>query len=375
MKVAVVHDWLVESGGAENVLKCILEMFPESDLYSLVDFYSDENRDRHLKGKFAITSFIQKLPFSKRYYRNYIPLMPFAIEQFDMTSYDLVLSSSYAVAKGVITGPDQLHICYCHSPMRYAWDLQFQYLKESNLNTGLKSVFVRFLLHWLRNWDYRSAAGVDFFVANSNFIQRRINKVYRRSSWVLNPPVNLDRFSLNVEKEDYFVTASRLVPYKKVDLIVKAFVKMPNKRLIVVGDGPDMDKIRRSASSADNIFLKGYCSDSHLEEYIASACAFVFAAEEDFGIVPLEAQACGTPVIAFGKGGALETVVSGKTGVFFKEQSVSAIISGIADFENAKLLDAEYISNHAKEFGEESFKSAFMEFIESRLKEFRSVSL
>ena len=246
--------------------------------------------------------------------------MPLAVEQFDLSPYDLVISSSYSFAKGVLTGPDQRHLCYCHSPIRYAWDMQHQYLEQSGLTKGLKSFIVRFLLHYVRLWDYRTAAGVDAFAANSAYIARRIMKVYRREAEVIYPPVALDDFPLEERKEDFYLTASRMVPYKKIDLIAEAFSRMPEKKLIIIGDGPEMDKVRAKAGS--NVELLGYRDNATLRSHLQRAKAFVFVAEEDFGIVPVEAQACGTPVIAFGRGGVAETVIPGKTGILFYEQSV-----------------------------------------------------
>ncbi|MEA0135070.1 glycosyltransferase, partial [Escherichia coli] len=273
--------------------------------YSVIDFLSDESRSRFMN-KRAKTTFIQKLPKAKSNYQRYLPFMPLAIEQLDVSKHEIILSSSHAVAKGVLTGPDQLHISYVHSPIRYAWDLQHQYLREVGLDKGIKSYIARMLLHKIRLWDCRTANGVDHFIANSQFIARRIKKVYGRDADVIYPPVDVNRFELNFNKEDYFFTASRLVPYKRIDLIVEAFSEMPNRKLVVIGDGPEMQKIKSKAKT--NIEILGYQPDSVMQEYMRNAKAFVFAAEEDFGIIPVEAQACGTPVIAFGKGGALETI-------------------------------------------------------------------
>jgi glycosyltransferase involved in cell wall biosynthesis len=372
MKIAIVTDWLVVYGGAEKVLEQILEVFPEADLFSLVDFLPEHQR-KIIHNKNVTTTFIQKLPFAKKKYRNYLPLMPLAIEQLDLSNYDVIFSSSYAVAKGVITGPNQLHICYCHSPIRYAWDLQFQYLKESGLTKGIKSLFVRYILHKIRLWDYRTANGVDYFIANSKFIGNRIWKVYRRKSEVIYPPVNITDFDIQGDKEDYYITASRMVPYKKMDLIVEAFSHLPNKKLIVIGDGPDYKKIEKKATQ--NVSLLGYQEFSEMIKYMKNAKAFVFAAEEDFGITPVEAQACGTPVIAYGKGGALETVkdlnsTKYPTGIFYQEQSVKAIIHAINDFEkNQSKFKAEHCRNNAEKFSEERFKREIKKFVEERTNE------
>lgn len=300
VSVGLVADWLVTYAGSEKVIAEFIKLFPQSDLYSVIDFLSDESRSRFMN-KRAKTTFIQKLPKAKSNYQRYLPFMPLAIEQLDVSKHEIILSSSHAVAKGVLTGPDQLHISYVHSPIRYAWDLQHQYLREVGLDKGIKSYIARMLLHKIRLWDCRTANGVDHFIANSQFIARRIKKVYGRDADVIYPPVDVNRFELNFNKEDYFFTASRLVPYKRIDLIVEAFSEMPNRKLVVIGDGPEMQKIKSKAKT--NIEILGYQPDSVMQEYMRNAKAFVFAAEEDFGIIPVEAQACGTPVIAFGKGG------------------------------------------------------------------------
>jgi glycosyltransferase involved in cell wall biosynthesis len=368
MKTAIVCDWLVTFGGSERFLSELIECFPEADLYAVIDFLPPEHRHL-LKGKSVKTTFIQRLPFAKKCYRSYLPWMPLAIEQIDLSSYDLVISSSHAIAKGVITGPDQLHISYVHSPMRYAWDMQHQYLKESGLDTGLKGWLAKRLLHKLRIWDQRTANGVDYFVANSEFIARRIWKTYRREAEVIYPPINLSAFKPGNKKENFYLAASRLVPYKKMDLIVESFAAMPDKKLIVIGDGPDKDKIH--AKAAPNIQILGYQSTDVLVDYLQRAKALVFAAEEDFGLIPLEAQACGTPVIAFGKGGALETVRdlsdAKPTGLFFQEQTREAIIEAVNRFETstAQLTRENCIENAAR-FSSEKFKNSFMNFVKSK---------
>jgi glycosyltransferase involved in cell wall biosynthesis len=349
-RVAIVHEWLPVYGGAERVLEQMIQVFPDADIYSLIDNVPAEQRG-FLHGKPVHTSVIQKLPFGRRGYRHYLPIMPFVIEQFDLSEYDIIISSSYAVAKGVITGPDQLHISYIHSPVRFAWDLQHQYLRESKLTTGLKSLVVRWTLHHLRLWDVRTAAGVDHMLANSHFIQRRIQKVYRRDSEVIYPPVDTSGFSLHEDKEPFYLTASRMVPYKKIDLIVEAFSAMPDKQLVVIGDGPDFAKIR--AKAGPNVRLMGYQPFDVLRDHMQRAQAFVFAAQEDFGIVPLEAQACGTPVIAFGRGGALETVrglhQAQPTGVFFESQTVAAIVAAVRTFEGEReRFQPKRIREHAQ---------------------------
>lgn len=374
MRVAIVHDWLATYSGSEKVVSEMLAVFPSADLFSVVDFLSADDR-RLMLGKNAKTTFIQNLPFAKKYFRHYLPLMPLAVEQMDVSGYDLVLSSSHAVAKGVLTGPDQLHICYCHSPMRYAWDLQHQYLHETGLDKGLKGGLVRWLLHKLRQWDVRTGNGVDFFLANSLFIARRIEKVYRRSSEVIYPPVDVDSFDVGVERESFYLTASRMVPYKKLPLIVQAFAQMPDKQLVVIGDGPDFDKVKALAPA--NVQILGYQSDAVLKAHMQRARAFVFAAEEDFGITPVEAQACGTPVIAFGKGGALESIRGlnnvQPTGVFFSEQSVPSLVDAVQLFEtHANRITPQACRANAMRFSQERFKNEFTEFVTAQYQAFHS---
>jgi len=336
MKTAIVCDWLVTYAGAEKVLEEIINCYPEADLFSVIDFLPAEKRG-FLKNKPSQTTFLQKFPFAKKFYRSYLPWMPLAIEQLDVSAYDLVISSSHAVAKGIITGPDQVHVSYVHSPMRYAWDLQHQYLKETGLDKGIKGYFAKRILHNMRLWDQRTANGVDHFIANSNFIAQRIWKTYRRKAEVIYPPVNTRQFTPCAHKEDFYLTASRLVPYKKVDLIVDSFVHMPDKKLFVIGDGPDMSKIKAKAAKAKNIEILGFQPTSVLSDYMQRAKAYVFAAEEDFGFTPVEAQACGTPVIVYGKGGTLETVRGleelNPTGLFYKQQTIAAIVEAVGQFE------------------------------------------
>lgn len=370
LRVAIVHDWLTVYAGAERVLEQMLLCYPQADLYSTVDFAPPAER-AFLGGKKVNTSFIQNLPFAKTKYRAYLPLMPLAVEQFDLSSYDLVISSSHAVAKGVITGPDQCHVCMCYSPIRYAWDLQQQYLQESGLSKGLKGWLAKYLLHKIRIWDLRTANGVDQFIAISQFIARRIYKVYRRDSVVIYPPVSLESFTIGEQKGDFYFTASRLVPYKKVDLIVRSFASMLDKQLIVIGDGPDFEKIK--AIATPNVTLLGFQPFEVLLSHLRQAKAFIFAAEEDFGIAPLEAQACGTPVIAYGKGGALETILGEKSdlaqsGLFFPEQTSDAIIHAVSRFESltTPILAANCRQN-ALRFSKERFKIQLIELIESAL--------
>lgn len=378
MKIAIIADWLTTYAGSERVLEQIIACYPQADVFAVVDFVPEKSRG-FLQGKQPVTTFIQRLPGAKRFARHYLPLMPLAVEQLDLSGYDLILSSSHAVAKGVIVGPDQLHISYVHSPIRYAWDLQHQYLKESGLDKRSIGWVARWILHKIRLWDVRTQFGVDEFLANSRFIARRIHRVYGRDATVIYPPVDVDAFSLCEAKEDFYLTASRMVPYKRMDLIVEAFAAMPDKQLVVIGDGPDFEKIR--AKATPNIRLMGYQPFSVLRDHMQQAKAFVFAAEEDFGITPVEAQACGTPVIAFGKGGALETVrglgvVSVvPTGVFFNEQSVGSIVNAVQGFESSQTqFVPTAIRQHAEQFSVANFRARFTHFVDGAWGRWRSAT-
>lgn len=371
--VGIVSDWFITYAGSEKVVAELIKVFPDSELYSVVDFLSEENK-KYFQNKDITTTFIQNLPKAKNKYQSYLPLMPLAIEQLDVSKHDVIISSSHAVAKGVLTGPDQLHISYIHSPIRYAWDLQHQYLREAGLDKGFKGLLAKFILHKIRMWDVRTANGVDHFVANSHFIARRIKKVYGRDADVIYPPVDVERFKLNENKEEYYLTASRLVPYKRIDLIVDAFKAMPDKKLIVIGDGPEMKKIRDKASA--NTEILGFQSNEVMENYMRNAKAFVFAAEEDFGITPVEAQACGTPVIAYGKGGVLETIrgmsKNNPTGVFFDKQHVGSIVDAVNRFEsNFDLFDPIECRNNAMRFSEERFKKEIHFYVNDKWNEFK----
>jgi UDP-N-acetylmuramyl pentapeptide phosphotransferase/UDP-N-acetylglucosamine-1-phosphate transferase/glycosyltransferase involved in cell wall biosynthesis len=356
LRIGIVHDFLYTYAGAERVLEQLIACFPDCDLFSLFDFLP-ENQRGFIRHKKVQTTFIQQMPWARTNHRSYLPLIPLAIEQLDLSGYDIVISSSYVAAKGVITRPDQLHICYCHTPVRYAWDLQNQYLGQViGLARLVKNMFARMLLHYIRIWDLHSANRVDVFVTNSNFVGQRIEKIYRRESATIYPPVDTDWYSLQESKEDFYVTASRLVPYKRVDMIVEAFSRMPHRRLVVVGEGPEMAKIR--AKAGDNVKLMGYQSAARLKHYFQHARAFVFAAEEDFGIVPVEAQACGTPVICYGRGGVIESVIDGKTGIHFHEQTADAIVNAVQRFEDM-VWDPKEIRKNSERFSIREFRRQF----------------
>ena len=370
MKVAVIYEWLSVISGAERVLEQILECYPQADLFCTVDFLPEEDRG-FLNGRVVRTSFIQGLPFAQRHFRNYLPIMPLAVEQHDLSAYDLVISNHHAVAKGVITGPDQLHVSYINSPIRYAWDLQHQYLKQSGLEKGPKSWAARIMLHYMRLWDTRTANGVDAYIANSKFIARRIKKVYRRPSTVIHPPVDVDRFVPVETKDSYYLAASRMVPYKRMDLIATAFSMMPERRLIMAGSGPETPRIKALLRNlnAKNITLLEHQPQNELISLLQKARAFIFSAEEDFGILPVEAMACGTPVIAYGKGGALDTIRGlsdpDPTGVFFNTQTTNSLIEAVEAFEReGSRIRFRSCRTQAENFSRERFRREFMNFIE-----------
>ena len=365
MRVAIVHDWLVVNGGAEKVLKEILNIFPEADIFTLVDFLNPKDRRDILKGKSTTTTFIQKLPFAKNHFRNYLPLFPKAIESLDLRGYDLIISSSWAVAKGVRRNKRQLHICYCHTPIRYAWDLYDEY--TNNLREP-KKFLVKKTLQYIRKWDINSLDRVDYFIANSNFVRERILRIYKKDAVVINPPVDINRFRLNTKKENFYLTASRLVPYKKTKLIVEAFNQMPDRRLVVIGTGEEFELIEGIAKS--NIKILGYVDDEVLVDYMQRAKAFVYGALEDFGIIPIEAMACGTPVIAFGKGGIRDSLIDGINGIFFEEQTIDDIIYSIDRFEKI-YFDFKVVSSSVERFSVDRFKKEFENFIERSLIEKR----
>lgn len=368
MNVALVHEWFESYAGSERVVEQFLQAFPMADLFALVDFLPQTERTV-LQGKLARTSFIQQLPLARKHFRNYLPLMPSAIEQFDLSSYDIVVSSNHAFAKGVITRADQMHVSYVHTPIRYAWDLQHEYLHQAGLTRGLKSLFVRAVLHYLRNWDRVSADRVDAFVANSQYIAQRIRKIYRRPAFVIYPPVDIDAFTLQSTKDDFYLAASRMVPYKRIDLIVEAFAGMPERQLVVIGDGPEFQKIASKATP--NVKLLGYQPFDVLLDHMQRARAFVFAADEDFGIMPVEAQACGTPVIAFGRGGALETVVNNQTGLFFERQSAKCIQEAVVAFDSLRRrMNPELIRANAERFAPTRFRREVLDLMDRLWKRF-----
>lgn len=365
LRVAVIHDWLVTYAGAERVLEQILSLFPDADLFTLCDFFSDDQR-AHLMNKRSTTSFIQKLPWAKTKYRSYLPLMPMAVEQLDLSGYDLIISSSHAVARGVLTTSDQLHISYINNTMVYAWDMYHHYLKGAGLHRGLRGLIAKAVMHYIRTWDAASSNRVDHYIANSEYMSRRIAKLYGRDATVIYPPVEVDKFDLHREKEDYYVMVSRLVPFKRVDLIVDAFNRMPDKKLVIIGDGPDMRKLQSAAGA--NISFMGYQNHTVINNYVKKARAFLFSSAEPFGIAVVEAQACGTPVIAYGRGAAPEIIADGESGVFFHRQDVQGLTDAIARFEKIRhWFEPERIRANAMRFSVESFREQFGCFVEKAI--------
>lgn len=369
LKVAIIHDWLVTWAGAEKVLEVLLARYPQAELFTMVNFL-DDGQVPALHGRTIRTSFIQRLPGARKHYRRYLPLMPIAVEQFDLKGFDLILSSSHAVAKGIIPDPSAIHVCYCYSPMRYAWDMQNQYLQQTGNGRGIKSAFLRWQLHRLRLWDFASAQRVDHFIAISHYIQRRIACFYRREAKVIYPPVDTDRYRHDRRRDNFYLAASRLVPYKRMDLILDAFAQMPDKQLIVIGDGPERHKLE--AKAVDNITLLGYQEDAVLIDHLERARAFVFMAEEDFGILPVEAQAAGAPVIGYGVGGLAETVIDGETGVHVPRQEAEALCQAVEAFERrqAEVLEAYppiACRENARRFDRQVFESELARQLEAWL--------
>jgi len=352
------------------VLAQILQCLPRADLYTLVDHMPAAER-KPLGGRRARTSFLQRWPGVAEHRAWYLPLMPFAIEQFDLTGYELVISSSHAVAKGVIVSPDALHLSYVHTPMRYAWDRQFDYVRAER---GPKGLAMRWLLHRLRLWDHRSAAGVDAFAANSKYVARRILKSYRREAEVIYPPVDTGFFAPAGERGGGYVAVSRLFAYKRVDILVDAFARMPDRRLVIVSDGPELRRLKARATA--NVEFAGRLSDEAMRAQLQRARAFLYAAEEDFGIAPVEALACGTPVIALRRGGAAESVAgldaAEPTGVFFEEQSVDAVVAAVHEFErNEARIQAAACRRRAERFSAERFRAEFAAWVARRYARWR----
>ncbi len=376
LRFALVHEWLTPKakGGSELVVQEILRWI-DADLFALIDFES-RNPNSYLFQRQIGTTFLQHFPFAEQGVQKYLPFLPLAIEQLDLREYDIILSSSHVAAKGVLTGSHQLHVCYCHAPMRYAWDLTLDYLNSSRAGRGLPGIFTRYLLHRLRQWDVLTANRVDYFIANSQHTARRIWRCYRRPAEVIYPPVNIDRFPFAAQKQDFYVTVSRLVSYKKIALIVKAFNQL-GRSLVVIGEGPELEAIRRLAQP--NVQVLGWQPHEVVAQYMAQAKAFVYAAHEDFGIAPVEAQACGTPVIAFGAGGTLETVRDIRhhpekgTGVLFQQQTEAEVMQAVEVFESYQhQFQPDLLRSHAELFNPKIFQERYLAFLERCYQEFQT---
>ena len=369
-KIAIIHDWLEKKGGAEKVLEDLLLIYPNSDLFLLADFMKKKDR-KFLKNRKIKYSFIQYLPFAKKIFRFYFVLMPLALRLFNFNKYDLIISSSHSFAKNIKKNDKQMHICYCHTPVRYVHVMRDEYTKNYY---GIKNIFLKnllkIILNMIKNWDINSNKNVDHFIANSKYIKKRIKKIYNRTSTVIHPPVDTDKFILKKNKKNFYLTASRLVPYKKIDIIIKAFNKLPQYTLHVIGDGPKLKEYKNLANS--NIKVTGWANQKKLIKNMQECKCFIFAALEDFGIVPVEAQSCGTPVIAYGKGGALDTVVNypkkNPTGIFFKKQIPNSIIKSIKLFEkNYHYFKFIHSKNNSLKFSRKSFRIKFKTFIDSKI--------
>ena len=375
--IAIIHDWFSGefTGGAEKVFNEIEEIIIQSnsyyEIFSLVN-HLDKNQNLNKK-KFINTSFIQKLPFSKKHFHKYLPLFPLAIEQFDLREYNLIISSSHAVAKGVITTPDQLHISYIHTPMRYAWDQMNVYLMNSSYKKFKINYILGLILQNLRQWDYISSSRIDKLIANSNFTSRRIKKYWGRDSKVLYPPVDTKKFSPTKNRGQFYLSVSRLVPNKRVDILIKAF-NVLNLPLIIIGDGPEKKSLKEMAKN--NIKFTGFIDDKAVKKLMEECRAFVYAGIEDFGIAPVEAMAAGAPVIAYGKAGILDTVncitsaSTNPTGLLYKNQSYETLRDCVNYFEEKKMwknFSGETLNNWSQKFSKDNFRKKFTSYIEEYL--------
>ncbi|WP_051074158.1 glycosyltransferase [Rhizobium freirei] len=360
MRVAIVHYWLVSMRGGEKVIEALCDMYPDADIFTLV--YDESRISEKIRKHKISTSFLQRIPGAVRGYQSLLPLMPFALESFDLTDYDLIISSESGPAKGIIPPPGATHVCYCHSPMRYLWDHYHFYRSHAGLPSRL---MLPMLAPLLRSWDVNTSMRVDRFVANSHHVGDRISKYYRRHATVLYPPVNVDDFTPTALVEDFYLCAGQLVPYKRVDLAVKAFSRM-DRKLVVIGEGSQMEELKRIAGPS--VTFLGRTPFSVLKEKLARCRALIFPGEEDFGIVPVEAMASGRPVIAYGSGGALETIVPGVTGLFFDEQSVDALIDAVLDFEaSERRFHPATLHAHSEQFSLQTFKTGMRAIINEEL--------
>jgi len=359
MKVAFVHDWFTIPAGAEKVAKEIIDVIQPSSVFALFNFMDFGSLQHITQGRGVRTSFLQQVPFAHEHYRHLAPLYPKAVSRLDVSKSDVVISSSWMAAKGIQKREGQVHISYCHTPMRFAWGLEETYLEKYGYQSGLKRLLARFMINRLRKWDLRMAQEVDHFIANSKFVADRIEHAYGRKSTVIYPPVDTERFELHEEKKDYYFTAARFVDYKNLDLIIRAFNRLPNQRLLIAGRGPMEKYLRRLAGP--NIEFLGWLTEEQLVFYMQRAKAFVNASIEDFGIAGLEAQSCGTPVIALGKGGYTETVIQNETGLFFHREHPEALADAILRMERME-FDPYKLRRHAKKFDREVFRESFLNF-------------
>jgi glycosyltransferase involved in cell wall biosynthesis len=369
MKTALVCDSMSAYGGAERVIEQILRIYPAADLFTILDVVPDDQRG-FLRGRAVRTSFLQKLPLVHRYYRNLLHFWPMAVEQLDVSSYDLIISSHHSVAYGVLTGPGQVHVSYVHSPMRYAWDLQHEYLRQARLDRGLMGLLARRTLHKARLWDFVAAQRPDALVTNSHFVAQRLWKMHRREAEVIYPPVKIEGTPVLRHDGGYYLSLSRLVTYKRIDLLARAFARMPQRRLKIVGEGPELRKI--AALAAPNIEVLGFQPERAARELLAGARAYLFAGIEDFGIAAVEAQAAGVPVIAYRGGGLVETIAGldspRPTGLFFDEQTEQDVIAAVDLFEqNMHRFTAEACTTNAARFSEHRFRQEFSEFVDAVL--------
>jgi len=363
LKTAIAHEWFISHMGSEKCVESFVNIWNDADIFCIVDFLNDTDRKNILQGKKTTKSIIQNFPMAEKYFRSYLPFFPYAVEQLDISNYDLIISSAHSAIKGILSNANQLHICYCHTPIRYAWDLYNQYMKS--LGNGLLTQIPKYFLHRIRIWDYTTANRVDYFIANSRHIQKRIKKIYNRESEVIYPPVDVEKFGLYNNKEDFFLTAARFVPYKKIDLIVKAFTMLRDKKLVVIGEGQDFELLKKIATP--NIEFIGHQPFDKLKYYMQRAKAFLYAAEEDFGITVVEALSCGTPVIAYKTGGTGETVENGKTGVLFSQQTSECIRDAVIEFEKLEpTLKSDYIYNSTLEFSRKNFEDKMRNFVNEK---------
>lgn len=371
MKIAIIHDWFISVGGAEKVLKQLLDVYPNADVFCLLDHFNDDQRAQILSGKQTRSSYLQRMPFSRKHYRVMVPFFYKAIEKLNLSDYDVIISSSHAIAKGVVTTEGQTHFCYCHTPVRYVWNMKKTYLGQIPKTVRGMAMLQ---LNRMKRWDLKTSEKVDYFIANSRFVADRIAKNYRQESVVINPPVDAEFYQLPAKsskvpsEHPYYLVVSRLVHYKKVDLIVETFNQLPNQRLVIVGTGPQKEMLKEMAN--DNIVFLDFQTSENVRRYMQYAEAMILAAIEDFGITSLEAQACGTPVIAYNYGGYKETVKHMETGVLFEEQTVESIKDGIERFNNHKSsFDQQKIRENAQSFGNDRFRSEIKTFIEGKLLE------